>query len=66
MKELVEDDRPIDISVYINDSEIYNMLNALSKDEELYPDVLAMAISRYSNNSNTKVSQVKIHKRDLT
>lgn len=54
LKELVEDDRPIDISVYINDSEIYNMLNALSKDEELYPDVLAMAISRYSNNSNIR------------
>lgn len=51
LKELVVDDRPIDISVYINDSEIYNMLNALSKDDELYSDVLAMAISRNSNNS---------------
>lgn len=30
------------------------MLNALSKDDELYPDVLAMAISRYSNNSNIR------------
>lgn len=50
-KEIIKNDRPIDISDYINDSEIYNMLNALSKDEELYPDALAMAISRYSNSS---------------
>ena len=49
LKEIIKNDRPIDISDYINDSEIYNMLNALSKDEELYPDALAMAISRYSN-----------------
>lgn len=48
------DDKPIDISFYITDNEIYNMLNALSKDDELYPDVLAMAISRYSNNSNIR------------
>lgn len=54
LKELVVDDRPIDISVYINDSEIYNMLNALSKDDELYSDVLAMAISRNSNNSTIR------------
>lgn len=51
LKEIIKNDRPIDISDYINDSEIYNMLNALSKDEELYPDALAMAISRYSNSS---------------
>ena len=48
LKEIVVDDRPIDISDYLNDNEIYNMLNALSKDDELYPDVLSMAISRYS------------------
>lgn len=54
LKEIVVDDKPIDISDYINDNEIYNMLNALSKDDELYPDVLAMAISRYSNNSNIR------------
>lgn len=51
LKEIIKNDRPIDISDYINDSEIYNMLNALLKDEELYPDALAMAISRYSNSS---------------
>lgn len=49
LKEIVEDNRPIDISIYLNDNDIYNMLNALSKDDELYPDVLSMAISRYSN-----------------
>lgn len=49
LKEIVVDDRPIDISDYLNDDEIYNMLNALPKDDELYPDVLSMAISRYSN-----------------
>ena len=49
LKEIVLDDKPIDISDYINDNEIYNMLNALSKDDELYPDVLGMAISRYSS-----------------
>lgn len=49
LKEIVVDDRPIDISDYISDNEIYNMLNAMSKDDELYPDVLSMAISRYSN-----------------
>lgn len=54
LKEIAVDDKPIDISDYINDNEIYNMLNALSKDAELYPDVLAMAISRYSNNSNIR------------
>lgn len=54
LKEIVVDDKPIDISDYINDNEIYNLLNALSKDDELYPDVLAMAISRYSNNSNIR------------
>lgn len=54
LKEIAVDDKPIDISDYINDNEIYNMLNALSKDDELYPDVLAMAISRYSNNSNIR------------
>lgn len=52
LKEIVVDDRPIDISSYLNDNEIYNMLNALSKDDELYPDVLSMAISRYSNNNS--------------
>lgn len=54
LKEIAVNDKPIDISDYINDNEIYNMLNALSKDDELYPDVLAMAISRYSNNSNIR------------
>lgn len=54
LKEIAVDDKPIDISYYITDNEIYNMLNALSKDDELYPDVLAMAISRYSNNSNIR------------
>lgn len=54
LKEIAVDDKPIDISFYITDNEIYNMLNALSKDDELYPDVLAMAISRYSNNSNIR------------
>lgn len=49
LKEIVKDNRPIDISIYLNDNEIYNMLNALSKDDELYPDALSMAISRYSN-----------------
>ena len=49
LKEIVVDDRPIDISGYISDNEIYNMLNAMSKSDELYPDVLSMAISRYSN-----------------
>lgn len=49
LKEIALDDKPIDISDYINDNEIYNMLNALSKDDELYPDVLGMAISRYSS-----------------
>ena len=49
LKEIVVDDRPIDISDYISDNEIYNMLNAMSKSDELYPDVLSMAISRYSN-----------------
>lgn len=49
LKEIVKDNRPIDISIYLNDNVIYNMLNALSKDDELYPDVLSMAISRYSN-----------------
>ena len=49
LKEIVVEDRPIEISGYLNDNEIYNMLNALSKDDELYPDVLSMAISRYSN-----------------
>lgn len=54
LKEIAVDDKPIDISDYINDNEIYNMLNALSKDAELYPDVLAMAISRNSNNSTIR------------
>lgn len=49
LKEIVKDNMPIDISIYLNDNDIYNMLNALSKDDELYPDVLSMAISRYSN-----------------
>lgn len=49
LKEIVVDDRPIDISDYISDNEIYNMLNAMSKSDELYPDVLSIAISRYSN-----------------
>ena len=49
LKEIVVDDRPINISDYLNDNEIYNMLNALTKDDELYPDVLAMAISKYPN-----------------
>lgn len=49
LKEIVKDNRPIDISIYLNDNVIYNMLNALSKDDELYPDALSMAISRYSN-----------------
>ena len=49
LKEIVKDNRPIDISIYLNDNDIYNMLNALSKDDELYPDVLGMAISRYSS-----------------
>ena len=49
LKEIVVDDRPIDISDYISDNEIYNRLNAMSKSDELYPDVLSMAISRYSN-----------------
>ena len=51
LKEIVKNNRPIDISIYLNDNEIYNMLNALSKDDELYPDVLAMAISRYSSDT---------------
>lgn len=55
LKEIVKDNRPIDISIYLNDNVIYNMLNALSKDDELYPDALSMAISRYSNgNSNIR------------
>lgn len=49
LKEIVKDNRPIDISIYLNDNDIYNMLNALSKDDELYPDVFGMAISRYSS-----------------
>lgn len=49
LKEIVKNNRPIDISIYLNDNVIYNMLNALSKDDELYPDALSMAISRYSN-----------------
>lgn len=49
LKEIVKNNRPIDISIYLNDNDIYNMLNALSKDDELYPDALSMAISRYSN-----------------
>lgn len=49
MKEIVKDNRPIDISIYLNDNDIYNMLNTLSKEDELYPDVLGMAISRYSS-----------------
>lgn len=49
LKEIVKNNRPIDISIYLNDNDIYNMLNALSKDDELYPDVLGMAISRYSS-----------------
>ena len=51
LKEIVKNNRPIDISIYLNDNDIYNMLNALSKDDELYPDVLAMAISRYSSDT---------------
>ena len=47
LKEIVKNNKPIDISIYLNDNDIYNMLNALSKDDELYPDVLGMAISRY-------------------
>lgn len=55
LKEIVKDNRPIDISIYLNDNVIYNMLNALSKDDELYPDALSMAISRYSyGNSNIR------------
>ena len=49
LKEIVKNNRPIDISIYLNDNDIYKMLNALSKDDELYPDVLGMAISRYSS-----------------
>ena len=49
LKEIVKNNRPIDISIYLNDNDIYNMLNALSNDDELYPDVLGMAISRYSS-----------------
>ena len=49
LKEIVKNNKPIDISIYLNDNDIYNMLNALSKDDELYPDVLGMAISRYSS-----------------
>ena len=49
LKEIVKNNRPIDISIYLNDNDIYNMLNALSKEDELYPDVLGMAISRYSS-----------------
>ena len=52
LKEIVNDNRPIDISIYLNDNVIYNMLNALSKDDELYPDALSMAISRYSNGND--------------
>ena len=51
LKEIVKNNRPIDISIYLNDNDIYNMLNALSKDDELYPDVLGMAISRYSRDT---------------
>ena len=55
LKEIVKNNRPIDISIYLNDNDIYNMLNALSKDDELYPDALSMAISRYSNgNANIR------------
>lgn len=49
LKEIVKNNSPIDISIYLNDNDIYKMLNALSKDDELYPDVLGMAISRYSS-----------------
>lgn len=66
LKEIIINDRPIDISDYINDSEIYNMLNALSKDEELYPDALAMAISRYSNSSGNIRSFLQNSVGDLT
>lgn len=52
LKEIVKNNRPIKISDYINDNDIYNMLTALSKDDELYPDALAMAISRYSYNND--------------
>lgn len=66
LKEIIKNDRPIDISDYISDSEIYNMLNALSKDEKLYPDALAMAISRYSNSSGNIRSFLQNSVGDLT
>lgn len=47
LKEIVEEERPMKISDYLDDYDIYNLLNGLSNDDDLYPDALAMAISRY-------------------
>lgn len=47
LKEIVEEERPMKISDYLDDYDIYNLLNSLSNDDDLYPDALAMAISRY-------------------
>lgn len=47
LKEIVKADRPMNISDYLSDYEIYNLLNKLTKDDELYPDALSMAISRF-------------------
>lgn len=47
LKDIKKANRPMKISDYLNDNEIYNLLNSLSKDDELYPDALSMAISRY-------------------
>lgn len=49
LKEIKKANRPMKISDYLNDNEIYNLLNSLSKDDELYPDALSMAISRYED-----------------
>lgn len=49
LKEIVKDDRPMNISDYLTDYEIYNLLNKLTKDDELYPDALSMAISRFTD-----------------
>lgn len=56
IKEIEEDERPMSISNYLNDDDVYSLLTSLTDGDEMYPDALAMAISIYINaNRNVRV-----------
>lgn len=59
LKEIYHEERPMNLSDILDDNDIYNLLNKLSENDELYPDALSMAISRYQYGNGNIRSYLK-------